>query len=1091
MVFARAGNGPVRYSNRPVRSNGLSSAELRGGSIWVLATLLLVLCCAPLRGYSMTDAQIAALRQETVDVFFHGYDNYMKYAFPEDELRPLSCGPLTRDRENPGHVALNDALGNYSLTLVDSLSTLAIFASSTTDENGESRGLQRFQEGVKLFVELYGDGTDGPGGQGTRSHGFDIDSKVQVFETVIRGLGGLLSAHLFAVGELPIRGYNPQFQPNGTDSGSGEDGIAWPNGFKYNGQLLRLAHDLGKRLLPAFRTPTGMPYPRVNLRHGIPFYANSPLNNDPENGQCERNGGRTETTPVEITETCSAGAGSLVLEFTTLSRLTEDDRFEKLGKKAFWSVVNRRSAVGLVGAGIDAESGLWIGPYTGIGAGIDSLFEYAFKSHILLSGTDTGNAFLTETPSIDPRSNISMQLSGDEDTHSADAFLKAWEDAHFAIKRHLYRGPSYHHPHYIQADLNTGALRAFWIDSLSAYYPGLLTLGGELEEAIETHLLYTALWTRFSALPERWSTMTGDVEGGLGWWGGRPEFIESTWYLYRATQDPWYLHVGEMALRDIKRRCWTKCGWAGLEDVRTGEKQDRMESFFLGETTKYLFLLFDPTHPLNKIDAPFVFSTEGHPLILPRQTRNLREKGTVTKRRHDDSLPEETNEAVCPVPSSHIPLSISATAARGDLFHAASLARLHLRPNSSITESPLVEFSASQPSISLADLQSPTNYTFFPWTLPSDLIPHNGTCSKMATRLTFDISFPTLPNTFPGSATLQRVREGILLHSMSGTKLSMIKEDMLTATDEGEVASKDTYRVSAVSHIILGRDERVFVPRDLVTNFNPLDPNFTRIRDAVWLDLVIDAEPPETEDHLESPVILEDDGEIASLIEPTLVLAQSPDSMQDTPSSMRLVFSSLLQHVSSMLSEPSTGSTNPELRETIPAIMPSGIGAAPLPEVEDAPGLDAPGLSLPWHKIYVGDDTCRGRLPMQVSRDYQIIVIKRGGCSFNEKLRNIPSYPPSASSLQLVVIVSFAENDRESVSPGEEESLPEGVFVRPLLDQVQYTKGGIPRRHPIPMIMVGGGDKTYQMLQHAKAVGFRRRYSVTSQGLPISNLIIL
>ncbi len=42
-------------------------------------------------------------------------------------------------------------------------------------------------------------------GQGTRARGFDLDSKVQVFETVIRGVGGLLSAHQFAVGDLPIR----------------------------------------------------------------------------------------------------------------------------------------------------------------------------------------------------------------------------------------------------------------------------------------------------------------------------------------------------------------------------------------------------------------------------------------------------------------------------------------------------------------------------------------------------------------------------------------------------------------------------------------------------------------------------------------------------------------------------------------------------------------------------------------------------------------------------------------------------------------------------------------------------------------------
>ncbi len=293
----------------------------------------------------------------------------MKYAFPEDELRPISCKPLARDKSNPAHFELNDVLGNYSLTLIDSLSTLAILASSPQNPNGRNKALEDFQQGVASLVEQYGDGSDKASGQGLRAAGFDIDSKVQVFETVIRGLGGLLSAHLFAVGDLPIRGYNPPEEERlaakalrkGNKRGRLR-GIKWRRDFTYDGQLLRLAHDLGRRLLPAFQTSTGIPYPRVNLRHGIPFYPNSPYNHDAEHGQC----GVTQPPSGEVTETCSAGAGSLVLELTTLSRLTGDQRFEKVAKSAFWAVWNRRSSVGLIGSGIDAESGLWVGPYTGV-----------------------------------------------------------------------------------------------------------------------------------------------------------------------------------------------------------------------------------------------------------------------------------------------------------------------------------------------------------------------------------------------------------------------------------------------------------------------------------------------------------------------------------------------------------------------------------------------------------------------------------------------------------------------------------------------------------------------------------------------------
>lgn len=75
---------------------------------------------------------------------------------------------------------------------------------------------------------------------------FDVNTKPQVFETTIRVLGGLLSAHLLA--SDPAR---PFYLP-------------W-----YRGQLLEMARDLGERLLPAFATPTGLPYAKVRSSRGI------------------------------------------------------------------------------------------------------------------------------------------------------------------------------------------------------------------------------------------------------------------------------------------------------------------------------------------------------------------------------------------------------------------------------------------------------------------------------------------------------------------------------------------------------------------------------------------------------------------------------------------------------------------------------------------------------------------------------------------------------------------------------------------------------------------------------------------------------
>lgn len=64
-------------------------------------------------------------RNEAQEMFYHAYDSYMKYAYPADELMPLSCKGRFRGIEtNRGDV--DDALGNFSLTLIDTLDTLVV-----------------------------------------------------------------------------------------------------------------------------------------------------------------------------------------------------------------------------------------------------------------------------------------------------------------------------------------------------------------------------------------------------------------------------------------------------------------------------------------------------------------------------------------------------------------------------------------------------------------------------------------------------------------------------------------------------------------------------------------------------------------------------------------------------------------------------------------------------------------------------------------------------------------------------------------------------------------------------------------------------
>jgi hypothetical protein len=690
--------------------------------------------------------------------------------------------------------------------------------------------------------------------------------------------------------------------------------------------------------------------------------------------------------------------------------------------------------------------------------------------------------------------------------HSAEAFLRVWEESHAAIKRHLYRGEGYQHPHVIQGDIFTGATRAFWIDSLSAFYPGLLSIAGELDEAIAIHLLTTAVWTRFSGLPERWNVATGNIEGELAWYGGRPEFIESTYYIYRATKDPWYLHVGEMVLRDLKRRCWAKCGWAGLQDVRNGELNDRMESFFLGETAKYLFLLYHPDHPLNNMDRPFVFSTEGHPLIIPTST-----SPSSHQHRKQAQFEELINQSVCPLPPQPPTFGLSSTAARPDVFHAATLARLHLMPSRGPTEGPILEYAHDHPSVTVSDLSSPTNYTFYPWTLPDELVPFNATSSPMTSRPTLDISFPAIPGMVMGPGSIERVRDGIFIKNIGGLRLSMVQD--VPSLDATGKASQDDFRVQVINNVPLGKDEKVYLSREITFDIlDPTDPNFTRMRDSAMIDIVIDVMPEllrrgnDSNGNRERGAAGHSENHV---IQENASVDDKIGSLDPSTSGMKNVFSSLMDTVSALLRDENPGLTTQSpsrkpsiVRLILPAAVSSGTGSAPVPEVEDASIVSISGepskSRLPWSTIYFADEICDHRILREIAQSHQVLVIKRGGCSFSQKLRNIAAYPPSRHALKLVIVVDYDENtfaEASTSTPPRSAGLAairaEPFLIRPLLDKPQMTAGGLPRRHPISMVMVGGGEETYELLRRATGIGIKRRYSVRSQGIPINNLYIV
>ena len=96
----------------------------------------------------------------------------------------------------------------------------------------------------------------------------------------------------------------------------------------------------------------------------------------------------------------------------------------------------------------------------------------------------------------------------------------------------------------------------------------------------------------------------------------RPETVESLFYLYRITKDNKYRDWGWTIFQNFEKYTKLKEGYTSINNVKsTGNPgyRNKMESFFLGETLKYFYLLFSDDPNLLPLDK-WVFNTEAHPL---------------------------------------------------------------------------------------------------------------------------------------------------------------------------------------------------------------------------------------------------------------------------------------------------------------------------------------------------------------------------------------------------------------------------------------------------------------------------------------------
>jgi mannosidase alpha-like ER degradation enhancer 2 len=330
---------------------------------------------------------------------------------------------------------------------------------------------------------------------------FDKDIYVKNFEITIRMLGGLLSS----------------YQLTGDK------------------RLLALAEDLGKRLLPTFGSPTGMPYVFVNLKTGAVR--------------------GTESNPAEV--------GSLLLEFGTLSKLTGNPVYYDKAKRALVEIYNRRSPIGLVGESINVETGKWTSTDSHVSGGIDSYYEYLLKASILFGDKDCERMW-------------QQSIAGLNQYVADEAASGLW---------------------YGHVDMLTGKRAATEFGALDAFFPAVLALSGDLSRAQRLLDSCYKMWNVYGIEPEvfNYSTMKGTEFG----YQLRPEIIESTYYVYFFTGNSRYLQMGQTYFDSLVKNCRTETGYAALRSVEIMEKRDAMESFFFAETLKYLYLPYAPKSTLD------------------------------------------------------------------------------------------------------------------------------------------------------------------------------------------------------------------------------------------------------------------------------------------------------------------------------------------------------------------------------------------------------------------------------------------------------------------------------------------------------------
>lgn len=240
-------------------------------------------------------------RQDAVrDAFLLSWKAYEKNAWGYDEYHPVS--------RSGRYMAQPNGMG---WIIVDALDTLMLM--------GLTQELNHAREWVSTTLD------------------YNKDQDVNTFETTIRMLGGLLSAH-----------YLQEILPSMKPSNPKDEDL-----------FLEKADDLADRLMGAFESPSGVPWASIILKDG--------------KGEASHADGGASST---------AEATTLQLELKYLAYLTGEGHYWDKAENVMQVVDNNGAEDGLLPIFIYADRGTFRGTEIRLGSRGDSYYEYLIKQYL-------------------------------------------------------------------------------------------------------------------------------------------------------------------------------------------------------------------------------------------------------------------------------------------------------------------------------------------------------------------------------------------------------------------------------------------------------------------------------------------------------------------------------------------------------------------------------------------------------------------------------------------------------------------------------------------------------------------------------------